>query len=35
MADAAGLLRGLGVPPRIAEASEEWLWQLLKEQGED
>jgi 3-hydroxyisobutyrate dehydrogenase-like beta-hydroxyacid dehydrogenase len=34
MADAAGLLRDLGIPPRIAEASEEWLWQLLKEQGE-
>jgi 3-hydroxyisobutyrate dehydrogenase-like beta-hydroxyacid dehydrogenase len=34
MADAAGLLRDLGVPPRIAEASEEWLWQLLKEHGQ-
>ena len=34
MADAAGLLRDLGIPPRIAEASEEWLWQLLKEQAE-
>lgn len=34
MADAAALLRDLGIPPRIAEASEEWLWQLLKEQGE-
>jgi 3-hydroxyisobutyrate dehydrogenase-like beta-hydroxyacid dehydrogenase len=32
MADAAGLLRDLGVPPRIAEASEEWLRQLLNEQ---
>jgi 3-hydroxyisobutyrate dehydrogenase-like beta-hydroxyacid dehydrogenase len=34
MADAAGLLRELGIPPRIAKASEEWLRQLLKEQGE-
>ncbi len=34
MADAAGLLRDLGIPPRIAEASEEWLRQLLSEQGE-
>jgi 3-hydroxyisobutyrate dehydrogenase-like beta-hydroxyacid dehydrogenase len=34
MADAAGLLHELGIPPRIATASEEWLRQLLKEQGE-
>ena len=32
MADAAGLLRELGIPPRIAAASEEWLRQLLDEQ---
>ena len=32
MADAAGLLRELGVPPRIALASEQWLQQLLEEQ---
>lgn len=32
MADAAGLLRSLGIPPRIAVASEEWLRQLLAEQ---
>ena len=35
MADAAGLLRELGVPPRIAVASEEWLRQLLDEQDRD
>ena len=34
MADAAALLRELGVPPRIAVASEEWLRQLLEEQDE-
>jgi 3-hydroxyisobutyrate dehydrogenase-like beta-hydroxyacid dehydrogenase len=34
MADAAGLLRELGIPPRVAVASEEWLRQLLQEQGE-
>lgn len=34
MADAAGLLRELGVPPRIAEASEAWLRQLLEERGD-
>lgn len=32
MAAAAGLLRELGVPPRIAVASEDWLRQLLAEQ---
>jgi 3-hydroxyisobutyrate dehydrogenase-like beta-hydroxyacid dehydrogenase len=32
MADAAGLLRELGIPPRITVASEEWLRQLLEEQ---
>jgi 3-hydroxyisobutyrate dehydrogenase-like beta-hydroxyacid dehydrogenase len=32
MADAAALLRELGIPPRIAVASEEWLRQLLAEQ---
>jgi 3-hydroxyisobutyrate dehydrogenase-like beta-hydroxyacid dehydrogenase len=34
MADAAGLLRELGIPPRVAVASEEWLRQLLAEQDE-
>jgi len=34
MADAAGLLSELGIPPRIARASEEWLQQLLHEQGD-
>lgn len=34
MADAAGLLRDLGIPPRIAAASEEWLRQLLTEQAQ-
>jgi 3-hydroxyisobutyrate dehydrogenase-like beta-hydroxyacid dehydrogenase len=34
MADAAGLLRELGIPPRIAVASEEWLRQLLAEQDD-
>jgi 3-hydroxyisobutyrate dehydrogenase-like beta-hydroxyacid dehydrogenase len=34
MADAAGLLRELGIPPRIAVASEDWLRQLLAEQGD-
>jgi 3-hydroxyisobutyrate dehydrogenase-like beta-hydroxyacid dehydrogenase len=33
MAAAAGLLRELGVPPRVAEASEQWLRQLAAEQG--
>jgi 3-hydroxyisobutyrate dehydrogenase-like beta-hydroxyacid dehydrogenase len=32
MAAAAALLRELGVPPRIAEASEQWLRQLAAEQ---
>jgi 3-hydroxyisobutyrate dehydrogenase-like beta-hydroxyacid dehydrogenase len=34
MADSAGLLRQLGVPPRIAVASEEWLRQLMDERDE-
>ena len=34
MADAAGLLRELGIPPRIAVASEEWLRQLLSEKDQ-
>lgn len=34
MADAAGLLRELGIPPRIAVASEEWLRQLVTEQDD-
>jgi len=34
MADAAGLLSELGIPPRIAMASEQWLRQLLDEQSE-
>ncbi len=34
MAAAAGLLRELGVPPRIAAASEQWLRQLLAEQAQ-
>jgi 3-hydroxyisobutyrate dehydrogenase-like beta-hydroxyacid dehydrogenase len=34
MADAARLLRELGIPPRIAAASEEWLRQLLAEQDD-
>jgi 3-hydroxyisobutyrate dehydrogenase-like beta-hydroxyacid dehydrogenase len=34
MAAAAELLRELGVPPRIAEASEQWLRQLAAEQSE-
>jgi 3-hydroxyisobutyrate dehydrogenase-like beta-hydroxyacid dehydrogenase len=33
MADAAGLVRSLGIPPRIATASEEWLRQLLAERN--
>jgi 3-hydroxyisobutyrate dehydrogenase-like beta-hydroxyacid dehydrogenase len=33
MAAAAELLRQLGVPPRVAEASEQWLRQLAAEQG--
>lgn len=33
MAAAAEQLRGLGVPPRIATASEQWLRQLLEEQA--
>jgi 3-hydroxyisobutyrate dehydrogenase-like beta-hydroxyacid dehydrogenase len=33
MSDAAGLLRELGIPPRIAVASEEWLRQLMEEEG--
>jgi 3-hydroxyisobutyrate dehydrogenase-like beta-hydroxyacid dehydrogenase len=32
MADAAELLRSLGIAPRIADASEQWLRQLLAEQ---
>jgi 3-hydroxyisobutyrate dehydrogenase-like beta-hydroxyacid dehydrogenase len=34
MAGAAGLLRELGIPPRIAVASEQWLRQLVDEQPE-
>ncbi len=34
MAAAAELLRQLGVPPRVAEASEQWLRQLAAEQAE-
>lgn len=34
MAASAALLRELGVPPRIASASEEWLRQLMSEQGQ-
>jgi hypothetical protein len=33
MSAAAELLRELGVPPRIAEASGQWLQQLLAEQS--
>jgi hypothetical protein len=34
MAASAALLRELGVPPRIAAASEQWLRQLLAERDE-
>jgi 3-hydroxyisobutyrate dehydrogenase-like beta-hydroxyacid dehydrogenase len=34
MAASAALLEELGVPPRIAAASEQWLRQLLSEQGQ-
>ena len=31
--EAGEQLRGLGVPPRVASASEQWLRQLAEEQG--
>jgi hypothetical protein len=34
MAASAALLRELGVPPRIAVASEQWLLQLLSERDQ-